>query len=72
MNPIEQIWKYIRKQIRKRRLTGEYPKNEKEMWVAWEEEWVKVLQEVINMWIERMDDVCGKIIKYKGDNCFHG
>jgi hypothetical protein len=24
MNPIEQIWKY-RKQIRKRRLTGEYP-----------------------------------------------
>jgi transposase len=42
LNPIKQIWKYICKEIRKRRYIGIYPQNEKEIWAAWEEEWTKV------------------------------
>jgi transposase len=38
INPIEQIWVYIRKQIRIRRKTGTYPTTDKEMFEAWKEE----------------------------------
>lgn len=48
INPIEHIWKYIRKLIRQRQFKGTYPKTKKEIWTAWEEKWSKTLQKVIN------------------------
>ena len=71
MNPIEQIWAYIRKQIRNRRKTGNYPKNNEEIIAAWIEEWQKVPQWKIDQVIEHTIEVCERIICKKGDNTFH-
>lgn len=72
MNPIEQIWKYIRRQIRNRRNNGTYPSTILQMHKAWEEEWEKIPQEVIDNCILKIKDICRKVIENDGNNNFHG
>jgi transposase len=69
LNPIEQIWKYIRQQIRQRE---HYPENKEQMFKAWEEEWMKVPQHIINHRISKILKRAQQVLDNDGDNNFHG
>jgi transposase len=69
MNPIEQIWKYIRNKIRHREV---YPQNKEEMFKAWEEEWLAIPQRVIDYHISKILKRCQQVLDHDGDNSFHG
>jgi transposase len=69
LNPIEQIWKYIRNRIRHREV---YPQNKAEMFKAWEEEWLAIPQRVIDYHISKILKRCQQVLDHDGDNSFHG
>ncbi|KAF2178909.1 hypothetical protein K469DRAFT_597746, partial [Zopfia rhizophila CBS 207.26] len=64
----EYAWSWIRRLIAK---DFEPSRTEKECIAHWEYEWVKLPQETINKWINRIPDVVRQIIKYRGDSYFH-
>jgi transposase len=72
LNPIEQVWDYIRKRIKERRKNGRYPANNKEMIAAWREEWENIPQDFINKVILYTIEICERVIAVDGDNSFHG
>lgn len=69
LNPIEAIWDYIRKQIRRR---PQYPENKADMFIAWQEEWMKVPQRKIDAVIAAVVARAQKVLDNDGRNNFHG
>jgi transposase len=68
LNPIEQIWKYIRNRIRHHDI---YPQNKAKMFKAWEEEWLAIPQRVIDYHISKILKRCQQVLDHNGDNNFH-
>ena len=68
LNPIEHVWKRLKTLVNKRRT---HPKNVEELWVALQEEWLKIDIDFINALIDSMPrcaqavyEACGRSTKY--------
>ena len=63
LNPIENIWAYLKKQLRKRAIQ---PRNHDELYAAIVEEWEAIPRRVLMNMVQSMPKRIAQVIKQKG------